>query len=602
MSLLEELQRRNVVRMAVLYTVASWLILQVADVLFEQLGVPGWAFRLVLGLLILGFPIAIIFAWVFELTPEGLKREREIDRHQSITTQTGKKFNITIIVLLILAISGLIADRLIPENTSPATPAITASGKTELETPTAVENKTVSDSLSIAVLPFVNMSGDPENEYFSDGLSEELLNTLVQIRELKVTGRTSSFAFKGRNVDLREVGQRLNVANVLEGSVRKAANRVRITAQLIKTNDGYHLWSETFDRELDDIFAIQQEIAEHVARALSVTLLGDSTETSGETQNPEAYQLYLRGSHRYQRAPDDLDNLNAALKFYQDALALDPDYRSAQFGLFQYWQRMNRNGHVDFDISKAQMKDLASRLQLNWPDSIEALSATSVVSLTDFNWPQTMDIMARAHKLYPGSAPVNIGYASTLWYLGREEEALNSFQTAIDLDPLSSEALTRLAYMSTQQGNCEKVERIGQVVLEIQPGVGRVHGYMAYCLLLTDQDPSLAMQWLEKEPIGFLRKTGMAIALHRLERQEDAQSEMEFMLSNYGESASYQYAQVYSQWGETELALKWLSNALDIRDPGVLHIGLDHFLDPIRKEPRFQELIQQAGMTQYYPQ
>ncbi len=301
MSLFEELKRRNVVRMAVLYAVASWLILQIADVLFDQLDVPAWAFRLVLGMLALGFPFALLFSWIFELTPEGLKRERDVDRTQSITHQTGHKINITIIVLLVLAIGGLIANRLIPQQPTVVQTSTGEAGGAESATASTASPTQSGKDHSIAVLPFVNMSGDPDNEYFSDGLSEELLNSLAQIRELKVTGRTSSFAFKGQNLDLREIGERLDVANVLEGSVRKAANRVRITAQLIKTSDGYHLWSETFDRELDDIFAIQEEIAQKVAAALSITLLGGPAEAAGETHNTEAYQAYLRGAHVFRR-------------------------------------------------------------------------------------------------------------------------------------------------------------------------------------------------------------------------------------------------------------------------------------------------------------
>jgi len=587
MSFFDELKRRNVVRMAVLYTVASWLFLQIADVLFDQLEVPAWAFRLVLGLLALGFPFALIFSWVFELTPEGLKRERDVDRNQSITQQTGRKINITIIVLLVLGIGGLIADRLIPEKRSAAETVAVSTG---IANPVKAE-----PDLSIAVLPFVNMSGDPDNEYFSDGLSEELLNTLVQIRELRVTGRTSSFAFKGQNLDLREIGERLNVANVLEGSVRKAANRVRITAQLIKTNDGYHLWSETFDRELNDIFAIQQEIAEKVASSLSITLLGKASGNVGETQNTEAYQAYLRGAHLFRRAPDDLDTLQAARNYYEQALALDPGYISPLYGMFEYWDRMNRNGIDDYAVTSANMKSYADQLMKLAPESAEAMMAQSRVALVFRDWPLAVEFSQKALERYPGNARANGLYGGNLLLSNRVEEGLAAIKNGVELDPLNLGALDQLGNIESQLGRCAEVQKIANKVLELEPGYGRVRGSVAYCLLISGKDSAEALQWLEREPVGFIRRTGEAIALHRLGRLEEAGRRLQLMMDEYGNSASYQYAQVYAQWGEPEKALDWLQTGLEVRDPGLISMGRDHLLDPLRHEPRFRELLRQAG-------
>jgi len=592
MSLFEELKRRNVVRMAVLYTVASWLFLQIADVLFDQLEAPAWAFRLVLGLLALGFPFALIFSWVFELTPEGLKRERDVDRNQSITQETGRKLNITIIVLLVLAIGGLIADRLIPKNAStPGTAGMKAGNSIS-------ESAAAGEDLSIAVLPFVNMSGDPDNEYFSDGLSEELLNTLVQIRALKVTGRTSSFAFKGQNLDLRQVGEKLNVANVLEGSVRKAANRVRITAQLVKTADGYHLWSETFDRELDDIFAIQQEIAEKVAGALSVTLLGKSSVNAGETQNTEAYQAYLRGMHIFRRAPDDLDSLQAARGFYEQALALDPDYISPLYGMFQYWDRMNRNGNLDFAVSAANMKSYADLLTQLAPESAEAMLAQARAARVFRDESRARELLEKTLELYPGNAYASVEYGMSLYWSGQAERGLATMKAGVDLDPLNLESLARLGNIESQLGKCADVQSLAEKALELEPGYGRVRAYLAYCFLIRGDDPEKALRWLEQEPVGFLRRTGEAIALHRLDRQEEAKQRMEMMMGEYGESASYQYAQVYAQWGENEKALDWLQTALEVHDPGIINSEVDHMLDPLHREPRFAELVRRAGWAE----
>lgn len=597
MSFFEELKRRNVVRMAVLYGVASWLILQLADVLFDQLGVPAWAFRLVLGLLVLGFPFALIFSWVFELTPEGLKRERDIERDQSITPHTGRKIDLMIVVLLVLAIGGLIADRLIPAQSSTAQDSAGGISGVEPANSSIAPPAVAGNGLSIAVLPFVNMSGDPENEYFSDGLSEELLNTLVQIRELKVTGRTSSFAFKGQNLDLREVGERLNVANVLEGSVRKAANRVRITAQLIKTSDGYHLWSETFDRELDDIFAIQAEIAEKVAQALSVTLLGAGSGAAGGTHNAEAYEAYLRGQHIYQGSPDDPVALASARQFFEQAIALDPTYVAPWYGMYNYWDRMNRNGLEAFDVSAAKMRAQADKLEQLAPASVEALLAKARSAQLALDWPRTLALHKDARDRFPGSVDTITLYGTSVGLAGHLQEGLAIIEAGARLDPLSREALTRYGTIAYQLGNCSELQRVVERALELSPDTSRVRGYMGYCLLNQGDGAEQALTWLAQEPVGFIRYTGNAIALHRLGRHEEAANELKLLQADSGDSAAYQYAQIHAQWGENGQALDWLQNALDVHDPGVLLMGIDRFLDPLRQEPRFQALMKEAGLA-----
>ncbi|MDH3902866.1 MAG: hypothetical protein OES90_06560, partial [Xanthomonadales bacterium] len=272
MSFFAELKRRNVFKVAVAYIIVAWLLLQVSDTLVPALHLPEWFNSGVAFVLIIGFPIAMIFAWAFEMTPEGIKKEKDVDRSQSITNVTSQKLNNVIIGVLVLALVYFAIDKFIlaPGRTLPGSDQISQqasdhtaetnekSALTPVEvTPDSIE----ANNKSIAVLPFVNMSSDPEQEYFSDGLSEELLNLLVKIPELHVAARTSSFSFKGQSIEIPEIASRLNVDHVLEGSVRKSGNQLRITAQLIQADNGYHLWSETYDRQLDNIFQIQDEIA-----------------------------------------------------------------------------------------------------------------------------------------------------------------------------------------------------------------------------------------------------------------------------------------------------------------------------------------------------
>jgi TolB-like protein len=252
MNLIQELKRRNVFRIGILYLVATWLLLQLTDVLSSLLPVPESTGSLVFLLLVLGFFPVVIFAWVYEMTPEGLRREVDIDRSQSITPDTGKKINTVIVVLLVLAIGGMIADRLIPETSVDSETA-------DLAVVEAPEVSPPADALpadrSIAVLPFADLSQDQDQQYFTDGLSEELLNLLVRVDDLRVASRTSSFSYRDSTLDIPEISKALNVGHILEGSVRKDGDRIRITAQLIEAGTDTHLWSENFDRELTDIFA-----------------------------------------------------------------------------------------------------------------------------------------------------------------------------------------------------------------------------------------------------------------------------------------------------------------------------------------------------------
>ncbi len=289
MGLVSELRRRNVFRVGVAYVIVAWLLLQVADVILPTFRTPEWVMQAFTFLLMLGFPMALFFAWAFELTPEGLKKEKNVDRSRSITHVTGRKLDFVIIGLLVVALGYFGYDKFVLDPDRDAVEIKAAVQVAQEQVANTVERQ--DSAKTIAVLPFVNMSDDASNEYFSDGLSEELLNLLAKVPELRVAARTSSFSFKDQNLEIPVIAARLNVAHVLEGSVRKAGNQIRITAQLNKADDGFHLWSETYDRELKSVFAIQDEIAAAVVDALKITLLGEKPNVT-ET-NPEAYALYL---------------------------------------------------------------------------------------------------------------------------------------------------------------------------------------------------------------------------------------------------------------------------------------------------------------------
>jgi TolB-like protein/Tfp pilus assembly protein PilF len=304
LKLIAELRRRNVFRVGIAYGIATWALLQITDVISPILDLPEWAPKLFFVILAIGFIPALIFAWAFELTPEGIKKEKDVDRTESITNVTGRKLDFVIIGVLFLAVAMLLFDRYAGQAGEP-------------------EQRQVEKS--IAVLPFVNMSSDAEQDFFSDGITEEILNALAAVKELKVAGRTSSFAFKGKDDDLRRIGDTLGVEHILEGSVRKSGTKIRITAQLIQVEDGFHLWSDTYDRELTDVFAIQDEIANEILKQLKTQLLGEQALVhQAQRTDPEVYDLYLLAKQRlYTRSRQSIES---AVELLDKAIALDPAY------------------------------------------------------------------------------------------------------------------------------------------------------------------------------------------------------------------------------------------------------------------------------------
>ncbi|MDX1430367.1 MAG: hypothetical protein R3282_08770, partial [Rhodothermales bacterium] len=372
MSLIAELKRRNVFRVAAAYLVLSWLLLQVGDVVFDFLDVPDSAGRILIALLGIGFIPVLVFSWVYELTPEGLKKESEIQPGESITSHTGRKLDYATIAMIVLGIGFVVfyerGDRSSGEPLVETPSGAFEGGRTaEVEEPGGAASRpvpgesTVMAEKSIAVLPFVNMSSDPENEYFSDGLSEELLNQLAQIPDLKVAGRTSSFSFKGKDQDLRIVGETLGVANVLEGSVRRQSDQVRVTAQLVRVSDGFHLWSNTYDRTLDDVFAIQDDIAENVAGSLQI-VLDDEAWTAMQAagvRNVDAFVAYQKGKELFNLAHGSaplIQTLEEGVPYLDRAIELVPNFGAA------YWQKADYYAHLIWE-PKSSDEDRAEALE-----------------------------------------------------------------------------------------------------------------------------------------------------------------------------------------------------------------------------------------------
>jgi TolB-like protein len=424
-SFFSELRRRNVFRVGIAYAVAAWLMLQIADVLIDNIGAPDWVFPTLLMVLGIGFPVALIFAWAFELTPEGLKRESEVDRASSVVSHTARKLDRLIIVVLVLAVAYLLVDRFALQDNNVSHVGEPSSAAEDAPRP---ESDT-----SVAVLPFVNMSRDSDNEYFSDGISEELLNLLVKVEGLRVPSRTSSFAFKGQNRDIREIAEQLEVDHILEGSVRKAGNQVRITAQLIDVSTDTHLWSETYDRELEDIFAIQDEIASEIVGALQ-GMLGTTVSHERPTDSLEAYNLYLQGLYLFQRRGEALIEAEQLLR---QTVALDPDFADA-WAILGLTLIMQPN-YVQRPLEEAVPLALeaADRADALEPGRAEVYMVRGNAAAKSGQFAEALALNGRAVELHPNHSLAQLWFGIQLLNAGYIAEAEEHLLTAQKLDPAS---------------------------------------------------------------------------------------------------------------------------------------------------------------------
>ncbi len=601
--ILAELQRRNVTRMAILYVIAAWLVLQVADVGISVLDLPAWSGRLVFLLLALGFPIALVFAWLFELTPEGVKRESRVPPGESVTARTGQKMNALIVVLLLVAIGAIGYDRLVPrEHETPGAPtradALPAAGETPAPAAEAPDLP-VAES-SIAVLPFVDLSPAGDNEYFADGLTEELLNSLVRIRALKVTGRTSAFAYKGRDVDLREVGEELGVAHVLEGSVRKSGDRLRITAQLISTADGYHLWSETYDRELTDIFAIQSDIAGHVVEALQVTLLGEDAMrmAAGGTTDVEAYNDYLLGIYMVNQGSRE-EAVREAVAALERAVARDPAFVDAWVALGGTMTIVIANAWGSIDESWATIERAAREARRRAPElaggyMLEAL----LLGYRDFDWSNAIERMRHAASLEPGNAFLMFNYGVMASPLALHDEAVVASLRAVRLEPANLLNQVYLGRNYLHAGRCDEAEAVLRPILMRDPDYPRPRFYIGVCRYLAgDYEAALAL--FEAEPLSWMRHAGRPMALYKLGRLDEAAAALDELVARYADTAALQRAEVAAQWGDLDLAFSNLEHAFAVRDVGVSLLLVDPLLEPLRGDARYAPMLERVGLLPF---
>jgi TolB-like protein/tetratricopeptide (TPR) repeat protein len=595
--LFDQLKQRNVFRVGALYLVVCWLILEPVHVVFHMLDVPVWTNRLVVMIMAVGFPAVLIFAWVYEMTPEGLKPTTEVPHDRSIRRLTGRRLDAAIIAVLAVALAYFVVDKfwISKHFTTGHTETVAASNT--ISTASISPSTTPAFSPpphSIAVLPFVNMSGDKEQEYFSEGLTEELLNSLSRINELQVAARTSSFSFQGEHPDISTVAHRLNVAAVLEGSVRRSANTVRITTQLVNGVTGFHLWSETYDRDLGDVLKLQTEIATAVAGTLKVTLLGDEATKIevGGTHNPAAFDAYLRSTKVHFSAHNVKDK-EAAVAGYTEAIGLDPDYALAYAGRSIAFVALASDQHTPrprmrASLDKAQV-DAGKAVALA-PGLAEGHLALASLYEDTLQFTQAIEEYERALALAPGNARVLRDYGKFAVAMGRKDFGLTALHRAVVLDPLNLSSHTFLGIALLYMRRYDEGMAVYKDAFALDPDVPKILGTIGATYYLLGDLQAARSTCETNAQTDETSQFCLAMTYHKLGRDADAEAMLAKVRAANGDSGAMDYSDIYSQWGNTTKALEWLDTAVRLRDPELAWLKLDPFADPLRKERRFQAI------------
>ena len=572
-----ELRRRNVYKVAVAYAVVGWLLIQIATQVFPFLEIPNWAIRLVILLTALGFPVALIIAWAFELTPEGLKRTETADAARQHSR--GGVWIAVVLVAAALSLGVFFLGRYTAGNA--------AARQTEIA-PTANAEK------SIAVLPLLNESGDPKDEYFSDGLSEELIAALAQISGLKVIGRSSSFRFKDRTEEPKTIGDKLGVSTLLEGTVRKQGDKVRIVAELINAADGIEVWTRTFDRELKDIFAVQQEIARAVAESLRVTLLASQEKaTQMATNSVEAHNAYLQG-HFYS-VRRNAEDYRKAIEYLDQAIQFDPDYALAYAERSEVWTVIgDLIGQRATAFPKARSD--AEKAVAIAPALAEAHAALGWVrAFAEWKFAEGLSELQRATELSPANPTANDLLARVIVYTGRMEEAERQARHAVELDPLSAATQFTLGRVLFYAGKLDEAEAAGRKMAELHPSASSSHRWQVL-VAVQRGDGETALREAELEPDNTIRPFELALAEYVRGDRKAADAALAELIANGRNSLAYQIVQVYAVRGEKDKAFEWLQIAFDNHDGGMPSLLVDPLLRGLRDDPRYKNLVAKVGL------
>jgi TolB-like protein/Tfp pilus assembly protein PilF len=583
-SFFSELKRRNVYRVAVAYAVVAWLLIQIATQVFPFFEIPNWAVRLVVVLLILGFPVALILAWAFEITPAGIKRADEVLPEESIASRRGRKLIAFTAVAAVIA-AGLFTFQWMKSHTTD-TPR-----QSEATTAPSIPEK------SIAVLPFDNLSRDPDNAYFCEGVQDEILTRLAKVADLKVIARTSTQKFKSAPEDLPEIAKQLGVTNILEGRVQKAKDQVRVNVQLINAMTDAHLWAETYDRKLVDIFAVESEIAKSVADALQVKLTGSEKSSMAKTPtvNPEAYELYLKGRFFWNKR--NVVELRKAIEYFNQAIARDPNYALAYAGLADSYLLLPVYGGASTQEAVSPAR-AALKKALELDDSLaEAHASSGLLDLAEARLNQAITELERAIELKPNYATAHHWLMFSRLTLGHFDAAIVEGKRALELDPLSLIINADFAWAYFCGRRFDEAERQARKTLEIDPNFFRVHYYLGEVLQFKGRLAEAIPEYQKSFDLnGDPYSLGMLGQAYARNGQKDEAQKVLAELNEQAKSryvAPYAVALVYLGLGQKERALDELESAYQRGETNYLfRLKVDPMLDDLRGNPRFDALVE----------
>jgi len=594
MNFLSELKRRNVFRIGAAYVVMGWLVIQVAETILPAFGFGDAAIRNITIALAIGLVPALVLAWAFELTPEGLKKDSDVVRDESIAPQNGKWLDRVIMVALAIGVTYFGIDKFVLEPARDAAQADKVAAQID-EAREAGRTEALIESFgdkSIAVLPFVNMSPDPEQEYFSDGISEELLNLLAKIPELRVISRSSAFAFKGKDINIVEVGEQLNVAHVLEGSVRQSGDRIRVTAQLIEARTDSHLWSETYDREMGDIFGIQDDIAAMVVDQLKLELLGEQPQS--EPADPEAYRLFLQARHvAHLGTPESLEE---AIDLYEQALAIDPDYVPAWDALAVAYDNQVAMGLRPMQEGADLARAATERALSLDPDYAQAHAELGWIATSyDSNLSAAARHYERALSLDPDNIYVLAGAAVLLKALGRVSDALVLEEYVVARDPLNPGVHINAGVSYFHTGRWDDAIQSWRTGLRLSPGHVGIHYFIALALI-NNGEAEAALDEAQKEGFEVFALAGRTMALASLGRRQAYEDSLQQLEDAWAEQFPAIVARVLAANGEVNQALDLVEAALDA-GVGARIDPVDSAFDSLRGEPRWKAALERLGKS-----
>ena len=574
-----ELQRRHVYKVGAAYAVAGWLVVQIVTQVFPIFEVSALAQRIIVLVIVAGFPITLILTWLFDITPKGIVRTDDLpatgESHAMQRERVGmdRKMNYVLALLLVTAIGYFVLERTVLRRDSA---------------------QATSNAKSIAVLPLVNTSGDAANDYFSDGLSEELIAVLAKIPGLKIIGRSSSFLFKGKSDDSRTIGEKLGVTNLLEGSVRKQGDRVRIVAELINAADGRALWSETYDRELKDVFAVQSEIATAVTDQLKIKLLGAPAKSDAAPSNDNlaAYNALQQGTFYFRLSTEE--GTRKATEFYGEAIRLDPRYALAYAQLSAAWRQLAATwlGGAEANEAYAKARNAAQTALSLAPDLAAAHEALGFVLVTpDLDFAAAEAEFRKAEKLAPADAGPKFALSFLFAAQGRLAEAENIMRQTLALDPLGVTRYLNLARILIAGGRYDEAEAALRKAIELQPAAARLHAYLT-TLDVIRGDAAAALQDAQLEPKGFWRDYALALAQQAQSDRATADAALQKLINENAVSGPFQIATVYGLRKEPDKMFDWLERAYTEHDPGLTQLLGTPFILNYRDDPRFAALCQ----------